>query len=184
MEEQKIAYTEILEVCNKHQDPDLGDIREMAGKAKKHLFGIELSEKYGLNIDHNRIGNLEYYRVSDYLFLGWYGEKYNRTISWEVDGKQPVDEFLLQISFSTGAYIFGEDYPEEIFKEFFEELKTYSPKYCDMTNHCLYFSMDNAGKVFNEFGKILQNYHQKNREDLKGRKIKKLQAELEKLSAS
>jgi len=71
--------------------------------------------------------------------VGWWGEKYGRHISWSDDGKQPEDELLLVISFPTGAYIFGDDYPTEFFKEFFQELKTYNPKYTDTTNKTLYF---------------------------------------------
>ncbi len=108
-------------------------------------------------------------------------EKHGRKISWSEDDSQPEDEFLLDISFATGAYIFGDDCPIELFKEFFNELKSYGPKYIDKHNKCLYFSMENAGRVFNEFENILNKYNEKNKEDEKKRRVKKLKAELEKL---
>lgn len=185
MKEIKKAYTEILNLCEKYKDIDneTYDIKDMIGKSKRHLWACELEEKYGLKIDHSKIGvNSDYCRIDDYRFLGWYGEKYNRTISWEKDGKQPEDEFLLNLSFCTGPYIFGDDYPEDLFRDFFQELKNYNPKYCDTVNKCLYFSMENASKIFNDFPQILKKYHEINKKDCKERKIKKLQQELEKLN--
>ena len=112
-----------------------------------------------------------------------FGKKKRRTISWSDDGRQPEDdELLLSISFATGAYIFSDDYPETLFKDFFNELASYAPKYKDTVNKCLYFSMDNAGKIFNDFDAILAKYKSLNKEDFKKRKIEKLKKELETLS--
>jgi len=177
----KEAYKEILEVVNKYKDICVYDVSDMDSKAKKHLFGIELNEKYGLDIKPRDIRSLEYNNFGDYRSIGWWGLKYNRTISWEDNGKQPEDELLCYLGFSTGAYIFGDDYPTELFKEFWEELKTFNPKYTDTTNKNLFFSIDNAKSIFNEFPVILKKYYEKNKEDSKRRKIKKLQSELDNL---
>jgi hypothetical protein len=181
MEKTKKAYDEILAVLNKYRDIIVFDIRDLDSRSKQHLFGLELKEKYGLNIDPSDVRSLDWYRKGEYLSIGWWGEKYSRTISWEDNGKQPKDELLLQISFSTGAYIFGDDYPTEFFKKFFLELKGYNPKYCDTVNKSLYFSMNNAAKVFNDFSDILKKYREQNSIDAKKRKIKKIKEELEKL---
>ena len=45
------AYKEIIEVLNKYKDICVYDISDMESKAKKHLFGIELKEKYGFNVE-------------------------------------------------------------------------------------------------------------------------------------
>ena len=175
------AYKEILEIIGKYQEICVYDFKDMELKAKKHLFGVELKEKYNFNIKPKDIYSLDYNKFGSYMSISKCGEKYRRTISWSDDGKQPEDEMLLSIGFSTGAYIFGEDYPTELFQEFFQELKSYNPKYTDTTNKNLYFSMDNAGKIFNEFQNILKKYYEKNKVDLKKRKRKKLEVELEKL---
>ena len=177
----KKAYEEILEVMNKNKDICLYDIRDFKQKSKYHLFGIELQEKYGLNIEPEDIRSLEYINFNDYISIGWWGEKYNRTIGWENNGKQPEDELLLVLGFSTGAYIFGADYPKEFFQKFFLELQSYNPKYTDTANKDLYFSMDNASKIFNEFPAILKRYSEENQQDFKKRKIEKLKKELEEL---
>ena len=184
MEQQnkiKEAYTEILEVLNKHKDYCIYNVKELESQANKHLFGLKLNQEYGLDIKPTEISSLDYNRFGEYRSIGWWGEKYKRTISWSVDEKQLEDELLFVLNFSTGAYIFGEDYPKELFQEFWQELKSYEPKYCDDVNHGLFFSMSNASKLFNSFNDILKKYLNKNKEQAKDRKIEKLKKELEKL---
>lgn len=181
MEKYKEAYNEILEVLRKHKDLCNYDISDFERISKSHLFGLELKKIHGLNIIPENLYTSDWNRFGDYRTVGMWGQKHGRTISWSDDGSQPEDELLLNISFPTGAYIFGDDYPVELFKQFFDELKTYNPKYLDTNNKSLYFSMDNAKYVFNEFGNILAKYNELNREDYKQRKIKKLQEEINKL---
>lgn len=183
----KEAYEEVLSTLQKYKDIINYDYRELEQKSNEHLFGIELQEKYGLDIDPTDIYSLDWQKFKEYLAIGWFGQKYNRDISWSDDGKQPVDELMLRISFPTGAYIFGSswgdgDYPEDLFNEFFVELKSYGSKYSDSHNHSLYFSIENAKDVFNNFSAILKKYHEKNKVDAKLRKIKQLQNEIEKLA--
>ena len=181
LEKVQNAYTEILGVINKYKDIVVFDYVDMEEASEKHLFGVELKEKFGLNINPGNIYSIDWTSFGDFRVIGRWGEKYGRTISWSDDGLQPKDEILLRISFSTGAYIFGDDYPKKLFEEFWEELKTYEPKYCDTVNHSLYFSMDNASKIFNDFDSILKKYNEKNREQYKERKIKKMREELNQL---
>jgi len=144
-------------------------------------YGIELKEKYGLDIEPKNIQSLDWIKFGGYMAIGWFGTEYNRNISWSDDGKQPENELLLQIGFPTGSYIFGDDRPVDLFKKFFLELKTYNPKYIDTANKCLYFSMDNAGKIFNEFKSILSKYNEINKEEFKKRRIEKIKEELKEL---
>lgn len=84
-----------------------------------------------------------------------------------------------------GAYIFGssytDDYPTEFFKQFFNELKTYAPRYIDSANKSLYYSMISAGRIYNDFRGILDKYYRLNKEDYNKRKVEKLKKEIEKL---
>lgn len=182
MSNEEIAYQEILSVVNKYKDIIRYNYNNLDSEAKKHLFEIELQQKYGLDIRPNTVSNLNYVRVDDYRSIGWWGEKHNRTISWSDDGKQPTDELLVVFGFSTGAYIFGDDYPTEFFKEFWDELKSYNPTYIDTVNHNIYFSINSAKKVFNDFPEILKKYYEKNKKDIKQRKIEKLKQEIEELN--
>jgi len=184
MNKIKEAYSEILKTLKKYKDICVFDIDDLERKSKYHLFGIELKEKYGLDIEPKKVNTLDFLRFEDHKTICWFGKKYNRTVSWSDDGTQPKDELLLQISFSTGAYIFGDDYPTELFQKFFLELKNYNPKYVDSTNKALYYSMDNASKIFNNYKSILNKYHKINKEDWKQRKIKKMKEELAKLDGS
>ena len=179
--EVKKAYKDVLKVLKKHKDIICFDVDSLETKAKLHLFGVELKEKYKLNIEPTRINRFDWNNFGEYMFIGWWGKKYNRTISWSDNDEQPKDELLLKISFPTGAYIFGGDYPTEFFKDFWKELKTYKPKYTDTHNNSLYFSMKNANNIFNKFDDILKKYYELNKEDIKQRKIQKMKDELAKL---
>lgn len=174
------AYKEILKVLNKHKDIIVFDVEDLERQAKYHLFGIELKEKHGFDIDPCIINALDWNRLGEYLDVSMWGNE-KRHIGWSDDDSQPNNELLLRISFPTGAYIFGGDYPTDFFKQFFSELKTYNPKYTDSRNKSLYFSMDNAGKMFNDFAGIYKKYRELNAEDFKKRKIIKLKKELENL---
>jgi hypothetical protein len=177
------AYKAIFKVLKKYKDAIVFDIDNLAIKAAYHLFGIKLKEKYGLNINPKDIYSLDYQKLKDNVFIGWFGHKYNRTISWPDDDTQPEDELLLYIDFPTGAYIFGSDYPSAFFQKFFSELKKYNPKYTDSHNKSLYFSMDNASKIFNEYDIIIKRYHEENAIDIKKRGIRKMEDELLKLKS-
>lgn len=181
----KEAYSEILEVINKHKDIiKWSEFSDLESRSKEHLFGIELKEKYGLNVNPLEIRSIDYIRFTDYATIGWWGEKYRRTISWSDDNRQPEDELLFVIGFSTGAYIFGDDYPVSLFQEFFNELKSFNPTYTDTTNKNLFWSIETAKDIFNAFPEILKKYYEKNKEDFRQRKIDKLKKELESLSST
>jgi len=178
------AYDEILKVIEKYKDICVFDITELRRKSKNHLFGLKLKEEFNLGIDPLIVYNSDWVVVDSYRFIGWWGSKYNRQISWSDDGRQPENELLLQICFPTGAYIFGDDYPQKLFQEFFLELKSYNPDYIDTHNSCLYFKVEKAAKVFNSFGLILEKYHKINKQDSKKRQIQKLEEELKKLQTT
>ena len=193
-EEHKKAYFEISEVCGKYLDLSkteycYSDIKDMKNKADNHLKLIEWYELYNIDIPHDRgIIGYNYFKINDNQFFNYYSdakqERENgsgKYISWSDDDKQPMNEWLYVINFPTGAYIFGDDYPTELFYELFTELKGYNPDYSDTNNKGLYFKLENASKVYNEFPNIMKKYHEKNNEDRKVRKANKLRKELEEL---
>ena len=180
----KKAYSEILELIKTHKDICLFDIDDLERKSSYHLFGIKLKETYGFNVEPKSITSLGWIKLQDHIHIAKFGKNTGRPISWSDNGKQPMDELLMLINFPTGAYIFGEDYPTVIFEEFFKELKTYGPKYADTQNNGLYFSMDNAGIIFNEYKNIFQRYKEMYRGGAKQRQIEKLKEDLEKLQNS
>jgi len=176
------AYREILKALNKYKSEIVFDVDSLETKAKHHLFGVELVEKYGFELDPKIINSTDWQKLKENVTIGfWDGER--RKISWSDDGSQPNKETLLCISYPTGAYIFGEEYPTEFFQKFFLELKTYKPKYTDTANKSLYFSLNNASEVYNVYDSIIKRYYEENKEDLKQRNIKKMKDELAKLEA-
>ena len=176
------AYKEILKVLNKYKSEIVFDVNSLEREAKQHLFGVELVEKYGFNLDPKTIHSTDWQKLKENVYIGFFdGER--RRISWSDDGRQPNNETLLYISYPAGPYIFGDDYPKEFFQKFFMELKTYNPKYIDSANSSLYFSLENAGKIYNDYDSIIKRYYEENKKDLKQRKIKEMKDELAKLEA-
>ena len=178
------AYKEILKVLRKHEDIIVFNVADLEDKANNHMLGVELREKHGFDINPTRIASVDWVRLKDEVSIGRYGAKHNRSISWSDDGTQPNDELLLSVYFPTGAYFFGKDYPTNIFEQFFLELKSYNPKYTDTHNSSLYFSMDNAGKIYNDYDSIIKKYTDKNKADTRKRKIVEMENELKKLKGN
>lgn len=200
----KEAYTELLAVCEKYPDfrnkysSAFGDIYQMEASAKSHLLLIDWYEKYGLKLDHDDDFRGSFSRISEYTSFQYFNDAQKekdsgeggRYISWPDDGKQPKNEWIFCISFSTGPYIFGNsgfgddaDYPQEFFMKFFDELKSYKPDFIDSANKGLYFKLANAKAIYENFNEILRKYHALNAEDKKQRDIKKLEAQLEKMKS-
>ena len=153
-------------------------LTSIKSEADKHLFALELKEVYGYDIKRKHV-NREYEQLNDFICINRANE--HKSIISE-DGTRPENgEILLQISFPTGAYIFGGDYPREFFYKFINELKTYNPKYIDSMNHYLYFDLTNGAKIFNEFNDVFNRYKDLNKKDLILREIERKNKEIENL---
>lgn len=191
----KKVYEEIVEICEKaikqegFDKSKFQDLEDMVRKAKDHLMVFEWKEKYGLEIDANQTPfSRTYLNINDDLSFNYFNnaeeEKKSgsgRFISWADDDKQPLNEWLLRISFCTGAFIFGEDYPVDLFQRFWNELKEYNPDFVDSHNHGLYWRLDKAKDIYNNYRSIKNKYYELNKEESKQRKILKMEADLAKL---
>lgn len=183
MERIESEYKEVFDLLKAYKDLYIFDIERLEMQSKCHLFGLELVEKYGIDINPKSINSPTYFSFDRHRIIGYFGESTGRRISWPDDGRQPDNELLLQISFPSGAYIFGDHYPKDLFNSFFEELKEFNPEYLDTENKCLYFSMENAKGVFNSFENILKKYKKLNIEERKKLRIEQIKRELESLES-
>lgn len=182
MNTTKKAYKEVLRVLNKYKSEIIFDVDRLELEAKDHLFGVDLVEEYGFDLDPKIINNTTYQKLKDNIAICFLDGEQNK-IAWPDNGKQPNNETLLWIGFPSGPYIFGSDYPVEFFQKFFMELKTYNPKYVDSANKSLYFSMDNAGKIYNSYDSIIERYREENKKDAVQRHIEKTRKALAELEA-
>jgi len=183
MKEKIKAYKAILDVLTANEDHLEHDI-DVRYSLRNRIACLEISKEFGIEVDPDRHGNASsYLQLTDYQFILTMGSKYNRTIFWSNDGRQPEDERLYKICFPTGAYIFGREYPQKTFKAFFDELKAYKPKYCDTANKSLYFTADKAAQVHKVFNETMDSYRALADEEVKQKKIDKMKAELEKLES-
>jgi hypothetical protein len=188
----KETFQKIIDICEQNTDTE-GTLSEIITKAKNRVIRYEWQEKYDITLSSDcRFAEYDYYRIDNYQFISYFKDShdckknnYGRSISWSEGDKQPVDEWIYETGFSTGAYIFGDDYnyQQQLFQDFFEELRTYKPDYEDLHNHNLYWKVENAKEIMGKFKEILNKYKDRNRDELKGRKIAKLEAELNNLKA-
>ena len=178
-----------LNVCKKNAQlfKDIGvvEFNNAYKETSNVLYAIKLQEDYGIkDITTYMVKDAEpnvFVKISEYAYIASMGKKYSRTISWSVDGSQPEDEVMFVLHFPTGAYIFGDSYPEELFKDMWDEIKTYEFKYVDDMNSSIYFSLENAAPIANEFQNILQKYNKRFKDEANIRRAAELRRELEKL---
>lgn len=177
--EQISAYEDIINTINKYShilnfstDVMVQDL------FREHIKRLNISKLFEIMIP-NGVGYNDWYRLSEYEFIGLYN--YLRTIPYSDNDTQPNNEYLYTISFLSGAYMFGEDYNTTFFNSFFNELKSFNPKFYDTSNNALYFSPDNAKLIHAAFPNILKKYKDQNKIEQNLNRIRKLESELNKL---
>ena len=147
----------------------------------KEKYGIDLMDrKFTIrNISSENKFNASISMCGGDGYIGLVSEIFN-------SDKQPeTPEMLLKISHPTGAYIFGDYYPQIFFNEFFEEVKRETnPEYIDSLNKSLYYTLENAMNVLNNYDKIHKKYVEMNKENYKKEMIRRKKIELENLENS
>lgn len=191
MNEKIKIYEKILKLVTKEISEDRIELSKST--LETVIENLKVSERFGIplqSVTNNHAGWLKVgKRYDDFMTLGKFGENYGRTISWSDSGKQPrkTGEWLLTVRFPTGAYIFGEggmfdkSYPVKTFNAFWDELKAFSPKFCDTANHCLYFTDDVASVVYENFYILFDKYQALVRDEMKEQQKQKLRDELARL---
>lgn len=159
------------------EDRDL----ECLGLVKNKIFTRELIEDHGWEIPSHITGSPNWFKINNEISAGTFGGDTQRAISWEDDNQDPKGEFLLCVSFCTGAYFFGGDYDNSFFREFFLELESYKPSFKDSRNQSLYFAKKNAGKLLQDYVGVVKKYREMYKLESDKRKAKKLREELKKL---
>lgn len=177
------TYKKIIEICENSKESEW-TLRGIKSDAENALLRWEWLTLYGIKISETaNIKTQGYYNFNEYEGFSFFDDKGTKYISISYDGRQPKNEYVYTIWLSTGPFIFGNDYVYQttLFEEFFGELRGYNPDYLDLENKALYWKIENAGKIFNDFSGILNKYHAINKSQLKEREIAKLEAKLNKL---
>lgn len=163
-----LKHKELLDRYNISFDTDIVYALKRAELSAE--FGIDLSNQYGY----------DWFTLRQDVHLGFM-DGVQRTISWSDDGNQPNNEWLLKVSFPSGAYSLDKGYPVSLFQEMFLELKSFEPKYCDTANKSLYFDSTKAKAVFDAYDDIFAKYKGRVDEWKREDRLKKLKAELKAL---
>lgn len=177
------AHKELIELRKKYQEEfDGSENVPSIHSLHRELERLELEQTFGLPL----FFAVAYHYGVPGSFDNWsrvlyFDDTGMRQISWSDDGKQPKNEWLYVMSFGSGPYIFGREYPEETFKSFFLELKEFGAKYCDTANHCLYFPPDKAKAVHEAFRGLFKKHQELVQVELKKKRKEQLLKELKEL---
>jgi hypothetical protein len=185
------AYEEVMALLEKHKhiiSPYVFCVYEWKEKLETHLFEIKLRKKYGFNAyDLKRVQYCNYYNYENHISIGKACDV--MVPSHKCKSFFMQDELCMQISFWRSWVLANLPRPlrgktleelkfPELFNDFIEEIKAYEPKYIDEDNKNFYFSIENAGKIFNEYPYILKKYRTKASIILEEEKIEQLQKNL------
>lgn len=194
----KSFYKKIIDMSEQDNMMDIIEFEQdrfssqIIEEAKNKVEIVRWYEEYGIKLDlDKKLHNNSFCKINEYISFNYFNDAdadrkagRGRFITNSENGKQPKDEWLLNLSFCTGAYIFGEDSKEQkiLFEEFFNELKNYTPDYCDNLNDSLYWNLDNSKQIYEIFNSILKKYNDKNKSQFNKRKIRKAKEELDRLT--
>ena len=95
---------------------------------------------------------------------------------------KPTQFFTIRLTI--GAYILGNDYPEQLFDKFFEELiEQTNPKYVDVPNNKLYYTEETASNAYEVVQVLYKKYKEKYASESKAREIEQLKERLAQLES-
>ena len=169
-----------MEIEKNKNNIDACAYRDIKNRVNNEIQRIEISDEFGISLTdvHVSGGYIELGRGQTIMMMG---KDFKRTIGCSDNGKQPENERLYVISYPTGAYIFGNSYPKELFIEYFLELENLKPKYSDTVNHSLYFTGENSANAFYHQPLIFNKYKEKLKSYLDTKEIEKLKLRLKEL---
>jgi len=189
------VYNQIIEECKDlcvekttwSSDPEeyIKKIVEIAQNQKKiHEF----NDKYWVWIPYSSSFGWNYCKISDEMNIIYFkdAEEDKKKRSWcyisrSDDWRQPKEEQLLNIRFSTWAYFLSSAYPIDTFELMRQELKSFWPKYCDTKNRWLYFTLDKCRDVCSKYPDIVKKYKEIAQKESKEKEKEILREKLKKL---
>lgn len=94
-------------------------------------------------------------------------------------------ETWLQFQFSTGGFLFGDDYDRELFEEFFFNfiMSVYHGD-LDRSNNVVIFDAEHAHEAIESYKKLREEYAAKYRQRVQERRVEELRATLRKAEAA
>ncbi len=189
------VYNKIISECKdlyventtRSKDPE-EYIKKIVDIAENQKKIHERNDKYWVWIPYDAQFNWNFCRISEQMSIVYFGDAEKDKEEWRWyyisrsdDWKQPKDEHLLHIYFSTWAYFLSSAYPTNTFQKMREELKLFWPKYCDTTNKWLYFSLDQCKDICKEYPNIIKKYREIATEEIKEKEKETLREKLAKL---
>lgn len=176
-------YKSLLKKVESYDFLNSDDKERITDVLKYRIHAIEVSNIFGGIIEDDKYVAKDYCELEDCITVGIWNTKDNkRKLLIPDDGRQPNAEWMLSLSFSTGAYILSREYVVNTFNLFFQELKDLGAAFCDSTNHRLLFYPKDAKRVYEAYPILLQKYRELAVETSKKAKKERLERELKELN--
>jgi hypothetical protein len=175
------AYKDILKVAKKYSDIFGNDgVPIEVASIQSVIKTLEICSRFGMEPKYLSFSNYIQVKNSydEWTGIAFFSETADHPIGCSDTGEQPKNEWLFTIRFTCGAYIFGDSYPTQTFTAFFNELKSFEPKYVDSANKALYFTEDKAKAVHEAFWPIFKKYKALVADEVKAKRKAELEAEL------
>lgn len=178
---------EIIELLNDEEEDDYNVSRVRNGLSC--MLATQYWKEKGFNIEDGQSNERCFYKVEtpDLYEVAWLNKWLENSVLSNNKKQPEVGKWIFKLSFSTGAYIFGDDYDTETFNEFFTELiEKYNPDFRDDLNHSLYWYVDNpnASKIANDVNSIYKKYLKNRNDRIKKYRIKELEKEIARLKGN
>lgn len=174
------AFDKVVRALGKNEDLIGVTKGTILYNKETELLRYDLTE-LGFYISY--IGNNTFLElINHHVYFVHFKDGDGKSISWSDDGRQPKNEKLIKVSFSTGAYCLNGQYDTKTFQEMFEEFKSMAEyEYIDTANKSIYYNLENGAKVYQVFDETLKKYKAISAERTKEDKIKELQKQIEEL---
>lgn len=177
------VYKEVLKTLEEKMH--ILNLSNEISQIKDKMRLSELSEKFDIPISENTyFSDCVHLDMNNTQYLVYFkdgNDENTARISWSDDGRQPVDEWLYKITYPCGAYTLDSEYPATTWRNFINAIKEFNPKYSDTHNNSFYFSSENAKIIYQKLPELFKKFRAEVAEELRLRKIKDLENELEKL---
>lgn len=173
----KEVYEELFSILKKHKD--LPYIDTVLCKISECLKECKIYERWKINKPYWNFGyRYEFPWEADILKVTYIP---NQNGENKYLGK--LTPFFI-IRFAIGAYILGNDYPEQLFDKFFEEIvERTNPKYVDLPNNKLYYTEETASNAYKVVPEIYKKYKEIYASESKAREIEQLKERLAELES-
>lgn len=185
----KKLHEKFFALLEKHKDFHNFPISYLKKQSDNFLFEMTLKHLYGFKINSNVITNFKWQDMGKYMTICFIDKTtYTEHFLTKLDDFE-FGKHWLRIYLKNPYTFIPDDFednafygvPVNTYNKFINELLEYQPKYFDPNNNAMYFEIEKAGKVFNDYFALYEKYELEAQQELMLKKKEYLLEEVQKL---